>query len=449
MFFQRFIEPSLAIFSYMIGDPKTRRCAVIDPVLRPEMYMHVAAAAQLQITDILETHVHADFLSGSQELKELLQGRPTIHCSAEGGKEWMPAYADRQVHDGDVVVLGDWKLKAFHTPGHTPEHLAWLVFDDARSKDVPCFAFTGDLLFVGGVGRPDLLGPAQTSVLAHALYDTLFRRLKSLPDFIEIFPTHGAGSWCGNQSSTRSSSTLGYELRFNPWLIPKSEGEWTDALLKTMPAAPPYVVEVKKLNLAKREAASMPIQQKIAKISNQGNLIIDIRLPEDFAAKHLKGAVNLPWSPTFTYYASCVLPYHISLSVVGADSAAIEQSIEQLRLIGHRVNAFALLSPHDQGEWDNFPIVDVSKVQQDRPFVLDVRRNDEWNEGHIPWAEHIELGSVQQKMAALPKDRCIYVTCRSGYRASIAASLLQHEGFNVANIRGGMQAWRAQRFPVA
>lgn len=449
MFFQHFIEPSLAIHSYLIGDPKSRRAVVIDPIPRPSIYLQYAEENNLLITSIVETHVHADYLSGAQELKSLLGGKPTIHCSAEGGKEWTPAYADQQVHDGDEVILGEWRLKAFHTPGHTPEHVIWLVFDDSRSKDVPWLAFTGDVLFVGGVGRPDLLGEPQTSRLAHALYNTLFQRMNVLPDSLEIYPTHGMGSWCGNQSSGRSSSSLGYERNFNSWLMPRPEKAWIAALLKDMPAHSPFVLELKKLNLAKREPISIPPSiVRLAEIDK--GLIIDLRPADEFAERHMKGSINLPWGPLFTFYASWVVPYDTRLFVVGKDASTLSRSVEQLQLIGHRVAGVAAFSSQEPGvEWASFPVVGVEKVQQEHPFVLDVRRDDEWRAGHIPGAVHLELGRVLGEIAALPKDRTIYVTCRSGHRASIAASLLQQKGLpDVASVKGGMQAWEEKKLPI-
>jgi hydroxyacylglutathione hydrolase len=208
IFQQRFI-PGLAIASYMVGDEKARAVAVIDPVRDVDDYVLKARAEGLHITHVLETHVHADYVSGAKELKARLGGKPRIVCSGAGGKEWTPLYADVVVKDGDEVRLGQIRLRALHTPGHTPERVAWALFDDARSPDVPWMLFTGDCLFVGDVGRPDLLGPEQQQHLARQLHHSVFQKLGGLPDFTEIFPGHGPGSLCGKAIGARLSSTLG------------------------------------------------------------------------------------------------------------------------------------------------------------------------------------------------------------------------------------------------
>jgi hydroxyacylglutathione hydrolase len=234
MFFhQRFI-PGLAIASYMIGDERTKEVAVIDPTRDVDEYLRIARDEGLRITHVFETHVHADFVSGSAELKaRLAEGgtAPTVHASGMGGKEWTPPYADHVVRDGDEVAIGSVRLKAVHTPGHTPEHVMWVVFDDTRSRDVPWLAFTGDFLFVGDVGRPDLLGEEARRQLAHQLYRSVFDVLPPLPEFAEVFPAHGAGSLCGKAIGSRRSSTIGFERRFNTSLKPAAEGEWTERLL--------------------------------------------------------------------------------------------------------------------------------------------------------------------------------------------------------------------------
>ena len=232
MFFhQRFI-PGLAIASYMVGDEKAKQVAVIDPTRDVDEYVQIAKDEGLHITHILETHVHADYVSGSAELKSRLDGKPQVVVSGMGGKQWTPPYADQVVNDGDELTLGNIRLKAVHTPGHTPEHVTWALYDNTRSKDVPWLLFTGDFMFVGDVGRPDLLGPDEQKALAHQLYTSVFEKLNGVPDFTEIFPAHGSGSLCGKAIGSRRSSTLGFERKFNPALQPAAEAEWTDTLLQ-------------------------------------------------------------------------------------------------------------------------------------------------------------------------------------------------------------------------
>src|SRR5438552_14987408 len=210
-FYQRFV-PGLAVASYIVGDEKTKQVAVIDPTRDVDEFLRIAQSnGNLNIAHILETHVHADFVSGAVELKSRLNGKPQIWTSAMGGAEWTPKYADHAVKNGEEVRVGSIHLRALHTPGHTPEHICWELFDDSRSKETPWLIFTGDFLFVGDVGRPDLLGDEARKQLAHELYESTFKRFASIADFVEVFPAHGAGSLCGKAIGSRRSSSLGYE----------------------------------------------------------------------------------------------------------------------------------------------------------------------------------------------------------------------------------------------
>ena len=212
MFFHQRFVPGLAIYSYMVGDEKSKQCAVIDPTRDVDEYLQIAKREGLRITHVFETHVHADFVSGSAELKARLGGEVKVVVSGMGGAEWTPPYADQVVGDGEEVALGTVRLKAIHTPGHTPEHVSWALFDDTRSKDAPWLVFSGDFLFVGDVGRPDLLGDETRKVLAHQLYHSVFERLPLLSDYTEVYPGHGAGSLCGKAIGSRSASSLGLSL---------------------------------------------------------------------------------------------------------------------------------------------------------------------------------------------------------------------------------------------
>jgi hydroxyacylglutathione hydrolase len=250
MFLHRSFVPGLAIYSYMVGDEASGRCAVIDPTRDVEPYIRTAREQGLRVTDILETHVHADFVSGAVELKARLPYEARIHCSGLGGAEWTPPYADAVIGDGDDVSFGGLRLKALHTPGHTLEHVGWALFDRARSGKTPWVLFTGDFLFVADVGRPDLLGPEAQQRLAHELYRSVFERISDLPDFLELFPAHGAGSPCGKAIGSRESSTLGFERRFNASLRQLPEADWVATLLCGVPVAPPYFRRMKKINSA-------------------------------------------------------------------------------------------------------------------------------------------------------------------------------------------------------
>jgi len=464
---QRFI-PGLAIASYLVGDEKSHRAAVIDPVRDIDEYIDIAHREGLNITDILETHVHADFVSGALELKTRLNGKPAIHCSAMGGPEWTPPYADHRVQDGDELRLGTLRLKAMHTPGHTPEHVTWLLYDDTRSKSEPWLAFTGDLLFVGDVGRPDLLGEKAQQKLAHQLYDTLFHRLAGLPDYTEIMPGHGAGSLCGKAIGSRRASTVGYERRFNASMQPLPEAKWINHLLDGMPAAPPYFARMKKVNAAGPAiiGTQLPGLNRITAANLRAKLddnaiVLDVRSEEAFAAGHIPGSIHIGMGDSLPNWAGWVVPYDQPIYLVAASAADVPMVVRQLLRIGHDdVRGYlegGISAWQDGGyELDTLQVLTVQQLQGKMqrgdghaPMIVDVRSQSEWHRSHVEQAMHVELGNIPQEADQLPADRLLAVMCGSGYRASLGASLLKRQGFaNVAQIQGGISAWREAQLPL-
>lgn len=463
MFFKRIFTPSLSIYSYLLGDEKTKRCIVIDPVRQVAPYIVQAQAQGLTITDIVETHVHADFVSGSRELKHQLNEKPTIHVSGMGGSQWVPHYADQVVQQGSSLIVGNIRLEALHTPGHTPEHIVWICYDLARSADTPWFAFTGDLLFVGSVGRPDLLGQEALPALAKQLYRSLFQELALLPDFVEILPAHGLGTLCGKTPNGRETSTLGYERLFNPYLKKQTEEKWMEDILKDLPPAPPYFRRLKTKNV---EGPALLSTLKTLKEEKETNcswndlFLLDIRHPEAFAMLHLAKSLNIPLSPSFCHWAGWMLPENTPLGLVVQNSHMISDAIEQLRLIGfdqdiHVINLDEVQPEKLKDRTASFAIIDVEELAKHQPvfesfYVIDVRTPSEWQSGHIPGARHLELNQLQNALQELPKDQSLVLVCRSGVRASLAASLLKKQGFPcVMNLRGGMDAWKLSNLPLA
>jgi hydroxyacylglutathione hydrolase len=469
MFFhQRFI-PGLAIASYMVGDEKAKSVAVIDPTRDVDEYVRVAKAEGLHITHILETHVHADYVSGSAELKARLNGEPKVVVSGMGGKQWTPPYADVVVRDGDEVKLGSIRLKAIHTPGHTPEHVAWALYDDTRSTDTPWLLFTGDFVFVGDVGRPDLLGPEQQKELAHQLYRSLFEKIKALPDFTEIFPGHGPGSLCGKAIGSRRSSSLGFERRFNGALQHKPEQQWTQTLLKDMPLAPPYFRRMKQVNSSgptvlghdlpgQRRFTAREIHERLC----EQCMVVDVRPKEAFAAAHVPGSINIPLGHNLPAWAGWVLPYDKRLVIVPSRPEEMPEVVTHLIRVGLDQIEGYMEDGMDAWQSHGFPIsrLDAISVHElaerleappdRRPFVLDVRTETEWNAGHIDAALHIHGGVLKDRYQEIPRDRPVAVVCGTGYRGSIAASFLKSHGYaHIANVLGGMTAWTAAKLPTS
>lgn len=464
-FHQRFI-PGLAIYSYLIGDEKTGEAAVIDATRDVDEFLRIAEREGLHIRHILETHVHADFVSGSHELKTRLGGEPTIHVSGLGGKDWTPPYGDHVLKDGDEIRMGDLRLQAVHTPGHTLEHLSWALYDDSRSKLDPWLILTGDFLFVGDVGRPDLLGAEAQQQLAHQLYGSVFEKLPAIPDFTEFYPGHGKGSLCGKALGARSSSTLGYERRYNPALIQKDEDRWVADLMANMPIAPPYFRRMKQVNSQgpKLIGPELPGQRRISPKSVhervcENCLVVDVRSAEAFAAAHIPHAINIPFGPNLPTWAGWVLPYDRPTIIVTDHPRQMPEITWHLLRVGFDDLRGYIDGGMSAWETSGLPLetlttLSVHQLHEQlrsgsRPTVLDVRTESEWNAGHIDGALHIHGGTLQDRFAEVPRDKPVTVVCGSGYRASIAASFLQREGYeDVRNVLGGMPAWKAANLPT-
>lgn len=457
MFFHRRTIPGLAIHSYMVGDETTKQCAVIDPVRDVDPYIEIAEKNGMQITDILETHVHADFLSGSKELKSRLGGAPQIHCSSMGGPDWTPKYADQVVSNGDSIDLGKIRLTAVHTPGHTAEHVIWALYDESRSADTPWLYFTGDYLFVGSIGRPDLLGAEAQKTLAHLLYQTTFQVFPQLPDFAEAFPAHGAGSLCGKAIGSRPSTTIGYERRFNTSLTEAPEQEWIGSLMHNMPPAPPYFARMKKINvegaplLGKELPGHRPLSCEAAKeLIGKGGQVVDTRSKEAFAASHIPGAINIPLSPQLSTWAGWFVSPDKPILIVTEEPSELNEVITQLIRIG-----FDNIEGHLEGRiiaWTNgghplahFGTISVHELEKqlEEYTLLDVRTDAEWEGGHIDGAHHVQANELAEFMGKISKGSPVAVVCGAGYRASTICSILKREGFDkVSNVLGGMAAWK-------
>lgn len=460
MFFQRIFTPGLSINSYLLGDEKTKRCIAIDPTRHVIPFIMQTQNAGLDITDILETHVHADYVSGSKELKHQLNGKPLIYASGMGGDEWIPAYTDVVVGQGTQIKIGDLRLEPIHTPGHTPEHLIWVCYDESRSSRTPWFAFTGDCVFVGSVGRPDLLGAEKEMLMASQLYQTLFEVLAPLPDFLEIFPSHGAGSLCGKSLKGRATSTLGFERLFNPYLKKESKEKWISNLLKELLPVPAYFQRLKKINV---EGPPLLSSLKAVKWNQEEEgpgldqlFLLDVRHPEVFAASHLKGSLNIPCSHSFCQWIGWMIPPNTPIGLVVENKYVYSEVVDLLRVMGFDQEIWIIQWEGDQTlsyPFSSFPVMEVEELAKKHSmeslYVLDVRTPEEWFSGHIPGSHHIELNYLEDALKELPKDQSIALLCRSGQRASLAASLLQKHGFpSVMNVRGGIQAWKQASLPL-
>jgi hydroxyacylglutathione hydrolase len=468
MFFHQRFVPGLAIASYIVGDDKTKEVAVVDPTRDVDDILRLCRAnGNLKIRHILETHVHADFVSGAVELKNRLGGDVAIHSSAMGGAEWTAQYADHPAKDGDEIRMGCIRLRCVHSPGHTPEHICWELFDDSRSHDTPWLIFTGDFLFVGDVGRPDLLGEEARNKLAHELYQSTFDRFKRIPDFVEIFPAHGAGSLCGKAIGSRRSSSIGFERRFNPSLQPLPETEWVAHLMHAMPPAPPYFKRMKRINvkgpplLGERLPGdrAIPAVELKRLIDRDEAIVLDVRPREQFASNHILGSLHIELAPNLASWAGWIVPDDRRIVLVVQNEQELTEAVTQLIRIGLDNIAGYLEGGVEAWMGAGFksdalttisPRAAASKLGNgDYTFLLDVRTDGEWNSAHIHNAAHIFLGFLDKRSDELPKDRQIMMICGSGYRSSIAGSILQRKGFaDLISVAGGMDAWLAEKLPA-
>ena len=467
MLLRRFYDPKLAQASYLVGCTATGEALVVDPNRDLDPYLQGAGAEGLRIKHVTETHIHADFVSGARELSQRAEAR--LYLSDAGGREWRYGYAAESgatpLQDGSCFRVGALEIRALHVPGHTPEHLAFLVTDTAAASE-PMGAFTGDFIFVGDVGRPDLLERAvnlQGSMeeSARHLFQSL-QRFRLLPDYLQIWPGHGAGSACGKALGAVPQSTLGYEKRFNWAFAITEEREFVRAVLAGQPDPPRYFAQMKRINQAGprllggiRRPARLPVSMLAASLA-KGDTVVDTRPASEFMLGAVPGTVNIPATRSFTTYAGSLLPYDRDFYLMVDDRRVqtVDELVRDLAGIGlDRVGGYFGTETVEawrtsRGHLQTIPtltLADVSaQLRANRVTVLDVRGEGEWKSGHVPGSLNVPVGSLEQQVAEIPRDRPVIVHCQTGARAAIAASLLRARGFSdVRLFPGGFAEWHA------
>jgi hydroxyacylglutathione hydrolase len=460
MFFKNIYEKGLAQASYMIGCQKTGEAIVVDPQRDIAEYLEIAKQEKLKITHVTETHIHADFLSGARELASATGAE--LLLSDEGGADWEYQFEHKGLRDGDSFMVGNIRFDVMHTPGHTPEHISFLVTDTPAS-DKPIIILTGDFVFVGDVGRPDLLekaaGVAGTMEAgARQMFQSL-KRFRELPDYIQLWPGHGAGSACGKALGAVPASTVGYEKIVNWALKIDNEEEFVKAILEGQPEPPKYFAMMKKLN---KEGApilgEIPQPGKLSKAEvfkalDEGATIVDSRNKVQFAEGHIPGSFNIQDNGSFSTWSGWLLDYKKPFILVAADDR-IQHLTKSLIRIGldniagyiPNVNDFKndLVPLHNISAEDAF-----KKIESGESHVLDVRATSEYNDFHIDGAQHIHGGYLPERFDEVPKDKHVIVHCIGGDRSSTATSVLMSKGFkNVTNMLGGINAWKKANLPV-
>lgn len=451
---ERFAVAGLAQYGYVVSDGG--EAVVIDAMRDVQRYAEYARREGLRIIAIAETHIHADFAAGSCELAALT-GAELAFSAYDESEHYAYAMPHRKLRDGDTLRVGKAELRALHTPGHTPEHLSYLLYEAGGTT--PVAMFSGDFLFVGALGRPDLLGEEAKQGLARELYRSVQQRVASLPDGLLIYPGHGAGSLCGAGLGERTETTLGYERATNPY-FQYAEAEFLERILASVPAMPDYYPRMKALNSAGAGAATpLPGGQElrvdeVRRLQQQGAVLLDLRSPEAFGGAHVPGSVNIGAGQNLSLWAGWLLDAATPIVLIGHGDEAEQARLSLVRvgldhIAGHMERGF--------GAWvaAGLPVATVrqrgvSDVAQEREaLVLDVRSVSERTGGHIAGSEYVALGDLPRRIEEFSGEREVVAVCGSGYRSSIAASLLARAGAtNVSSMVGGMSAWRRAGLPA-
>ncbi|RMF86971.1 MAG: MBL fold metallo-hydrolase [Nitrospinota bacterium] len=467
MLLERFEDRGLAHYSYAVACPAAGKMAVIDPRRDVDIYLEFARDRNLEIVYVLETHIHADYASGAWELAHR-SGAELWLSAYDTGEIYEVTFPHHELGEGDELVIGSLRIQPLHTPGHTPEHLSFLLYDTTRSAEIPLLMFSGDFLFVGSLGRPDLLGEEAKHELAVQLYTSVREKLEGLPDGLEIYPAHGAGSMCGAGMSSRPTSTLGFERMTNPYLQKDLSCEaFVEKILSTVPPFPPYYRRMKELNaqgpallngLPGREALEV---SRFRQLVEDGHTVIDLRDQLSFGAGHIPGALGIGAGTDLSTWAAWVVPYDTPLLLVSPDVTTVEAAVRALVRVGldqiagyldggieswiragYSLQATPQISPPDL----------YRRLQQGEAIcVLDVRSDAEWHSGHIPGALHIMGGELMHRLSEIPAGSTpLAVVCASGYRSTVAVSVLERAGVHpLLHVTGGMNAWRQAGLPLS
>ena len=458
MYFKQFYLGCLAHASYLIGSDG--EAAVVDPRRDVDEYIEEARANGMEIRHIIETHLHADFVSGHQELAHRTGAKIYFGAKADAKFEYVP------VREGDEIRMGDVLLRFLETPGHTPESVSILVIDRAVSE-VPKAVLTGDTLFIGDVGRPDLLGSTMSAgELAGMLYDSLHGKLLALPDSVEVYPAHGAGSLCGRNISSETSSTIGQQRQFNYALKPMPKEEFVRLMTTDLPEAPEYFARDVAINRGGAvELAELPDPaalgaRDVEALQKRGAVVLDTRPAAQYGAGHVPGSLHVGLSGQFASWAGALVPPKVPIVIVSEEKEQVREARTRLARVGlDNVAGYlegGLLSWHRAGlplattEQIGVEELDARIREGHAARVVDVRRPAEWQAGHIASAVNVPLNTLESHAADLPKDEPVAVLCAGGFRSSIGTSILERQGFTkITNVVGGMAAWKNANLEVA
>lgn len=458
MYFKQFYLGCLAHASYLIGSDG--EAAVVDPQRDVDQYITEAEARGFKIKHVIETHLHADFVSGHRELAART-GADIVFGPRSGAM--FPHHA---VNDGEEIKLGHVTLRILETPGHTPESISILVIDNTVSAQ-PQKVLTGDALFIGDVGRPDLAGGRGFTAeqMAGMLYDSLHGKLLRLGDEVEVYPAHGAGSMCGRNISKETSSTIGEQRRFNYALKPMPKDEFIRMMTADLPEAPAYFprdAEINRTGASALEEVPRPKElrpEDVSALSNQGLSLLDVRSPAAFGNAHVPGALNIGLGGQFATWCGTLIPMGTPIILIADDVAAVDEAVMRLARVG--IESVAGYLDGGMHAWDQaaFETVAIPQMPVDELRhriaegahlqIVDVRRPGEYNSGHAPGAINVTLAHLEEQVSTLNQELPTAVICASGYRSSAATSILQRHRFaEIYNVVGGANGWMSAGYPV-
>jgi glyoxylase-like metal-dependent hydrolase (beta-lactamase superfamily II) len=456
MFTQQFFVEGLGCASYIVGCEAKGIAAVIDPDRDIQKYLDIAASRGLKITHIIETHLHADHVSGNIDLAARTGADVYVH-EASGAE-----YEHKSLKHDDVIELGNIRLRVMHTPGHTPESITLLVSDTTRAEE-PWLALTGDTLFVGDIGRPDLVGVEAARGLAGNMHESLFEKILPLNDSLLIYPGHGAGSLCGKSIGAMRSTTLGFERKYNAALAPREREEFVEFAISGLPEQPGNHKRIKAMNrkgprpLGKVESRPLSIRDAIPHFQ-RGTGLLDTRSKDAYVQAHIPGSMNLEADAQLSNRIGFVFPPDVPIILLLSDPSEYEQVVYSLARVGYEnvvgylaegLDVWAKMGlPIAAGDIQDVEPMELHQLLQnckngDCPVVVDVREPWEYRQGHVPGALLIPLGQLSTRVNELDPERPVAVICASGNRSQSAAALLGQKGFKtVYNVSGGTGAWQ-------
>lgn len=452
-FIEPFVDKGLGNSAYLIGSRDTKKGILIDPLRDVDRYLHAASEQGIQVTHVLDTHLHADFVSGNRELAHQIGAAIGASAEAKLGFDHQP------LTEESVIDLGAFQIHVMATPGHTPEHISFLLVEpDSRT---PSALFSGGALIVGGAARTDLLTPELTQPLARQLYHTIHEKLLKLPDTVDVFPTHGAGSYCVAPASKERTTTIGRERTGNALALARSEEEFLRRALEDLSSYPTYYKYLREINQrGPKILGGIPVLKSLSAgevkaLMDQGVVLLDVRHGKEFGAGHIPGSYGIRIDAPLTTWAGWLIPFGSRIVLVTDSPEQTVAATRQLIRIGYD-DLLGRLEGGIEAWAGEYPVetiesMDVQELRErlGEVMLIDVRQRSEWDEGHIPGAVHFEGGRVAWEELPFPHDRPLAIQCSSGNRSMSVSSVLRRRGYrNVIQVEGGLRAWEKKGFEV-